>query len=323
MTGDPYNRRHGVARLMLARGVFVVFAGACALSARPNLSPEKMSEFWEEPVDLEKRDLFYGPGGPVNAPDPDDKYKFKELKSVGYNPGYDVEDQRDRDWSVKLGVESRVEVTMSRLLWAVGYHQPHNYYLPRWTMTRDGRDTVLAGVGSRFRLELKTEKKEGEWAWRKNAFLETRPFAGLTVLMVMINNWDIKTAQNAVYEIAQDGGDPATHYMVRDLGAALGKTGWLTFGTKDDLDDFEKEPFIDRVEGNRVYFHYQGATMEPHLLNGITPRDVRWICGLMSRLSDKQWSDAFRAGGYTEAEAARLIKRLKEKVDEGLGLPRY
>jgi hypothetical protein len=32
--------------------------------------------------------------------------------------------------------------------------------------------------------------------------------------------------------------------------------------------------------------------------------------------------DAFRAGGYEQAKAERFIKRLKEKVAEGLSLKR-
>jgi hypothetical protein len=57
--------------------------------------------------------------------------------------------------------------------------------------------------------------------------------------------------------------------------------------------------------------------MEPQLHGSVTPADMRWICGLLARLSDKQWADAFRAGGFTEREAASFIQRLKEKIAEG------
>jgi len=303
---------------MFVLAPLLLFAGACAGTARPTLAPEVMSQFWEEPVELARRDLFNGPGGAQRAPDPREKFQFVELKATGFNPGYDVKDSRGREWSVKLGVESRIEVTVSRLMSALGYHQPYIYYLRRWTLTRDGRDTVIEGEGARFRLDLPNERKEGEWSWRKNPFLDTQPFAGLAVLMVMVNNWDIKTAQNALYVVAQDGVEMGHHYVVRDVGAAFGRTAWASMGTKDDPEEFEKETFIDRVEGNRVLFHYKGAIMEPHLLDGITPADVRWICGLMARLTDQQLSDAFRAGGFSDAEASRHIKRLKEKIQEGL-----
>jgi hypothetical protein len=37
-------------------------------------------------------------------------------------------------------------------------------------------------------------------------------------------------------------------------------------------------------------------------------------------LSDAQWRDAFRAGGFEPAVADRFIRRLKAKIDEGLKL---
>jgi len=72
------------------------------------------------------------------------------------------------------------------------------------------------------------------------------------------------------------------------------------------------------VAGNRVRFAFEGGWMEPQLQTSVTPADVRWICGLLARLSEKQWSDAFRAGGYSDQEAQRFIRRLREKVQEGL-----
>jgi hypothetical protein len=47
---------------------------------------------------------------------------------------------------------------------------------------------------------------------------------------------------------------------------------------------------------------------------------VRWICGLLARLSDRQWQDAFRAGGYEDQVATRYIRRLQQKIADGLKL---
>ena len=103
-----------------------------------------------------------------------------------------------------------------------------------------------------------------------------------------------------------------------DLGAALGRSAWLNFGSKDDSVAFGREPFVLRVEGNRVRFGFKGGWMEPYLHSSVTPAQLRWVCGLLARLSQKQWLDAFRAGGYSEAEAQPFIRRLKEKIDEGM-----
>lgn len=304
-------------RRLILGGLALVSAG-CALNTRPTVSPEVMAELWQEPADLERRDLFYGSGGAGRAPNPDDAFQFLDAKTTGTQPGYDVKDARGREWSVKQGPEARIEIVVSRIVWAAGYHQPVSYYLPRWTLLRDGKRSVQEG--SRFRLEPTTSKKVSGWSWRNSPFMGTRPLAGLFVLMVMFNNWDLKAAQNAIYQIGPDGEDAPQRYMVRDLGAALGKTAWPTFGNKDDPDGFEREPFILGVSGNRVRFGYQDAWMEPQLHNSVAPDDVVWICGLLARLSPRQWKDAFRAGGFSDAEADRYIRRLRDKVAEGLKL---
>ncbi|HWL38845.1 MAG TPA: hypothetical protein VNO75_01310 [Gemmatimonadaceae bacterium] len=298
-----------------------VFTLGCSVDTRPTVDRATMAQLWENPTDLERRDLFYGTGGAKNAPDPNELYEFKEEKAVGTQPGYDVEDSKGREWSVKLGPESKPEVAVSRLVWAIGYRQPSVYYLPRWTLVRDGKR--IPHGGARFRLD--DTKNLAEWSWRKNPFLHTRELAGLFVTMVMVNNWDVKSQQNALYEYkakAQFTG-PRQQYMVKDLGASLGRSAWPVGGTKADPAGFEDEPFIERVEGNRVRFGYQGAWLEPSLVRSITPADVRWTTELMSRLTQKQWSDAFRAAGFAPSEANRFISRLQQKIVEGRRLGEF
>jgi hypothetical protein len=291
---------------------------SCSMNSRPSVEPATMAQLWEMPADLERRDLYFGSGGSKNAPDPNELYEFKDEKAVGTQPGYDVEDSKGREWSVKLGPESKPEVAVSRLVWALGYRQPSVYYLPRWTLVRDGKR--IPQGGARFRLD--DTKNVAEWSWRKNPFLHSRPIAGLFVLMVMVNNWDVKSQQNAIYEYKAkaefDG--PRQQYMVKDLGASLGRSAWPVGGSKADPDGFDEEPFIERVEGNRVYFGYNGAWLEPQLLRSITPADVRWTSELLARLTPRQWSDAFRAAGFNQTEAQRYITRLQQKVVEGRGL---
>jgi hypothetical protein len=69
-----------------------------------------------------------------------------------------------------------------------------------------------------------------------------------------------------------------------------------------------------------VHFGFAGGWMEPQLHTSVRPVDVRWICGLLARISDKQWTDAFRAGGYGAAESERFIRRLKQEVAQGLAV---
>jgi hypothetical protein len=50
------------------------------------------------------------------------------------------------------------------------------------------------------------------------------------------------------------------------------------------------------------------------------PDDVRWTCGLFARLSAEQWDDAFRAAGYEPSTRRRYIRKLLEKVQQGVSL---
>jgi hypothetical protein len=49
---------------------------------------------------------------------------------------------------------------------------------------------------------------------------------------------------------------------------------------------------------------------------------VAWMCDRLARLTPAQWKDAFRAGGYDEALAARFIRRIQQKITEGQALQR-
>ena len=53
----------------------------------------------------------------------------------------------------------------------------------------------------------------------KNSFVGTRELDGLRVLMALMNNWDLKTSNNAIYEAG------AELYLVSDLGGTFGRTG--------------------------------------------------------------------------------------------------
>ena len=55
-------------------------------------------------------------------------------------------------------------------------------------------------------------------------------------------------------------------------------------------------------------------------IENITPADVRWICQRLDRLTDRQWQEAFRAAGYEREVADRFIRKVKQKVAEGLAL---
>ena len=78
-------------------------------------------------------------------------------------PAWSSQDPAGREWHVKQpphndhGEEGPVEVMLSRVLSAVGYHQPPVYFLPSFTM-RDASGTRRV-PGGRFRLHDETMHK--------------------------------------------------------------------------------------------------------------------------------------------------------------------
>ena len=85
---------------------------------------EPSQELWVNPMDLETRDLFRGQADGPPPPAENGRFEFVKKDTSGRSPGYDVRDAAGVVWSVKLGPEAQSEVVSSRLLWAIGFHQP-------------------------------------------------------------------------------------------------------------------------------------------------------------------------------------------------------
>ncbi|MBY0496162.1 MAG: hypothetical protein K2Y23_18290 [Cyanobacteria bacterium] len=308
----------GIAALSLTIGAGC--AGVKVPKASTTPKPPAAS-LWTEPANLADRDLYYGPWGAEHAPDPNGVFTLVELKHTGVNLGMTVKDDKGREWSVKqsypggLDPEAPVEVVLSRLLSGVGYHQPPIYYLPAFRLKDDFGTKVEAG--GRFRLKGDSLKEIGNWKWEDNPFVGTMPYQGLIVLLTMFNSTDLKNANNSLYEY-RDGDLVQQWYMPRDLGSALGDTNPIA-PRKGHPDSFEKTPYILGVSNGHVQFAYNGW-YKNLTRDRITPEEVAWASDLLGGLTDKQWADAFRAGGYEPAVANRFIAKLKEKIEQGRAL---
>jgi hypothetical protein len=299
--------------------VMAIGLSFCATAIRPTVHPPDApsASLWVEPEDLEHGDLINGPWGAERAPNPRVRYRLVQRKHSGVNPGMTVRDPLGREWSVKqpgseIPDEGPVEVTLSRVLSAVGYHQPPVYYLPSFTLEDDWGTHVEPG--GRFRLKDEALKDRGEWSWQQNPFVGTTPYRGLLVILMLFNSSDLKNANNTLYEYRS--AERREHwYVVRDLGGSLGSTGRFA-PRKNDADAFERHPFIAGIRSGFVQFHYRGWHQEL-VRDHITTEDVAWASRLLDRLSDRQWQDAFRAGGYDPDVAGRFIRVVRQKLATG------
>jgi hypothetical protein len=308
-------------RKWLIMTAVAVIAGGCASAgptiATPPPTPEKIAELWHQPEP--NRDLFWGVGGERLAPDPALVYKVIEKKRTGFSMGMDVESPDGRKWSAKLPPEAPTEVVASRLLWGLGYHQPPIYYVGRWNA--DGSEFDNPQLPARFREskpDLRGLDAGDAWSYYDGPFAGTREQNGLLIMMVMLGNSDLKDAQNVIYTLKEPLEGASRWYVARDLGQSLGRTGVLD-APRGDVKVFEQTPFIKGMSGQYVRFEWRGR--HGRLIDRMTPADVRWICEKLDRLSDTQWQDAFRAGGYAPEIANRFIRRFEQKIKEGLALP--
>ena len=317
-------------RRLIHFSALVLALEACAAPPHAQIHASEaadVSELWQEPVDLLERDLIAGPGGAALAPRPDMGFEFVSFKTSGTNPGYTLRDASGRIWSVKLGIEAQSEVTTSRILWALGYHQPPTFYLPQFSFDGPG---PLGGRSqeARFRTDVDPWRPGEEWSWYENPFVDTQPFRGLVVAQLILNAWDLKTPNNRIYHATDPAMRPSRRFIVRDVGSSLGEARQFALfhrlgtrglqGSKNNLDDFERQGFITAVNGNDVAFDYRGVNTP--LINSLTVRDVIWACELFARIPDAHWRAAFQAGHYSPDHSERYIRKIKEKIAQGLAL---
>jgi hypothetical protein len=275
---------------------------------------------WKAPDAIENLDLFYGPGGVEGAPDASSTFTFVRRSTSGTSKKIIVKDDKNRQWTIKFGSEARPETAASRILWAMGYHVDEDYFVKRAHIEGWSQGDAL---NVRFERSKNGYEEIGLWNWRNNTFNGTRELDGLKVLMVLLNNWDLKNDNNKVLRRKGDHADQ-TIYYVSDLGASFGSTGSLArkllffsdppAGTKGKPSDYAHQTFIDGVRDGEVRFHYKGK--DPGALKGITVESAKWMGSMLGRLSEKQLGDAFRAAGFDDSEVATYVRAMRERIGE-------
>lgn len=263
---------------------------------------------WREPTDIESRNLLLGAGGEEMKPDIG-KLTFIEQKKGGYSKKYRVRDAKGNEWVAKIGKEAQTDTAANRLLWALGYETEIAYLVPNATI--EGK-----GEFENVRLEARPAdvKRAGNWMWENNPFKDTPEFRGLKILMLVINNWDMKDDNNEILTVRGDTtGEGELRYIISDLGASFGKTGGFFSRSRNETSDYEKAVFIKKVSGDVIDFNYNGKNQK--LFENLTVADARWVNNLAKRLSDEQIKDAFRAAKYSTDEVESLTRAFKNRVN--------
>jgi hypothetical protein len=271
-------------------------------------TPTGTPVFWREPSDIATRNLLLGAGGEEMRPEIS-KLVFIEQKTGGYSTKYRVRDAKGNEWIAKLGKEAQPDTAANRLLWALGYETEIAYLVPK---------AKIEGKGEFENVRLEARPKDvdrvGNWLWEDNPFKNTPEFRGLKILMVMINNWDMKDDNNEILATRnRTTGEAELRYIISDLGGTFGKTGGFFSRSRNKPEDFVKSDFIKSVNGEVIDFNYGGKNQK--LFANLTVADARWLSERLKRLSDEQIKDAFRAANYSAEEVNTLAAALRARIN--------
>jgi hypothetical protein len=284
---------------------------------------------WRDPGEIGPLNLFYG-GSPERGPKA--PFTFVKELTAGATPKFEVADQQGVHWIAKLGEEAKSETAATRLVWAAGYFTDEAYYLPEMRveqiqkLARGAEFVSKDGIVQGVRLEpIRDEvKRIGNWSWSDNPFVATKEMNGLRVMLALINNWDLKSANNSIYSVYGH-----TFYVVSDLGASFGKTGGIGSRTKSRLEDYAASKFIDDEDLEAVdlkiksrpffllavdLYHYNKLTSRENVGKNIPRSHAKWLAGLLGRLSIEQIRDCFRAAGYSPAEVDGFANVVQQRI---------
>jgi hypothetical protein len=249
------------------------------------------------------------------------KITYIRDEQTGYSVKYHVKDGADRSWVVKVGNEARPETAALRLVSALGYVTEINYLVPCVQIpgaAKPRKDVPRCEGGgfadARFEARPEDVKRLDIWSWKNNPFVGTKEFKGLSILMALLNNWDLKDENNRIVLVKGADGQNELHYIISDLGATFGKTGGGITHSRNEPDNYAKSKFINGVEGGLVRFAYSGKSQ--FLFDSITVEEARWIASLLARLTDQQIGDAFRAADFKPEEVQILASAVRGRIDE-------
>lgn len=295
------------------------------------------ASLWQDPGNISGKDMFDGHGGPNGQPVA--PFKFIEEDMNGTNPKFDVDDANGKKWRVKLGEEARPEVVASRLLWAVGYYVNDDYLLHVATIQgldiKSGAKRVHNSdqvIDARFARKPGKDTKIGIWQWKTCPFRDTREFNGLRVMMAVLNSWDLKDVNNAVYTDKKTGHEI---FLVSDIGATFATNSLETSRAQDkgNVKNYVGSKFITKTTPTTVDFGTPAAPTgvlikSAGLMAGqyitrkgfewigqnIPREDARWIGGMLGQLTHQQLVDAFRAGNFPPESIDQYVSVLQDRI---------
>ena len=310
-----------------AFGILFAFVGLLSFASaqQPSTVPPSSDELWIDPVDLERRDLFRGPSAGPPPPATDGQFAFVAKDTSGRSPGYDVRDGNGT--GLERQARPRGAGRSRRVATPLGHRLPSTADLLPPCLDADGPGGRAQGrwpIPSRDR-RMESRRRLGLDRLSTHPIAVQRRTARRPDDAQQLGSQDVEQQSDRT-DRQQPARRASTSRAISARRSAptskrsgcAGPTCASSQGSKNDLPGFEESGFIDGVEDGYVKFSYSGPNKP--IVSAIQPSHVVWTATLLSRLSDEQWHDAFRAGGYSREDAARYIAKFKEKIAAGLAL---
>jgi len=323
-----------LVRLLVLPLLFALAAAPAAAQkgkdSKKKEMPRGVAVLWSEPTDIASRDLFEGPGGRAGRPDLT-RVTFVKKEEGGFSKKYRVRDRAGRVWVAKIGKEAQSETAATRLVWAAGYPTEVTYLAPcvriQGAPAPKAEEVCEGGGYSNVRFEARPDgvRRLDLWKWDDNPFKGTRELQGLKVLMALVENWDTKDDNNKIIYYPGDRGE--LRYVVSDLGATFGaadgSSGPVSFfkkirGSRNEPGEYARDEFVTGVEGEFVRLEFSGKNAD--MMKDVRVADAAWLGSWLSRLSEQQIADAFRAANYSDQEIRLLAGEVRERIAELVNL---
>ena len=249
---------------------------------------------------------------------PDAPFTWVATDTTGYSPGFDVRGPDGRAWSVKLGPEAQTEVVASRILWAIGYHQPPTYYVeelaafgrPRRTAAGGAVPRRLRRVEGRRRLVVVEERIRRHAAVPR---IDRREHSAEQLGLEDVEQQDLSAQRTA-------RGDSSCATSARRSARRRARS--CCGGDSDARPGSGLAQRHRRTSNRRASSSGSARTRWSSISTPYTgrsstscvPADVQWTAELMSRLTDAQLDDAFRAAGI-QPRGAGAVRQEDQSED--------
>ena len=226
-------------------------------------------------------------------------------------PGSMFADADGRRWSVKLGPEAQTEVVTSRVLWAIGYHQPPTYYVPSWQLSGGpggqqpaARFRPISRRKSRRRLVVVRQRVHRHAAVPR---ADCREHSAEQLGLEDVNNKNLSI---------QDGRDRRV-VVVRSRRVTREDAVVAAAVVPADSDARVRSGLAQRHRRLRVAGIHQTRRRERRRLrlptrfydsvvDLVRPSDVRWTADLLHRLTDAAMGRCVPRGGLQPGRAGAL-----------------